>query len=109
MKYLRWYDNYSSLQKLLGFLENLPPQHLQTVANDIIQIIFTEIGQPIENSMNDIDNAKNYPQNRWYDRYPELSNSLEVIKHLPEDKLDFVVSKIFEAVYYVCLEDYNEF
>ncbi len=105
MKYMRWYDNHTSLQKLLEFLEKLPPQQLQTISSDIIQIIFSEIGESIDNSMSDIYQAKDFPQNRWYDEYPELTNSLEVIKHLSPAKIDFVVNRIFEAVYYICLEN----
>ena len=108
MKYMRWYDNHTSLQKLLEFLEKLPHQQLQAISGEIIQIIFSEIGESIDSSMSDIYQAKDLPQNRWYDEYPDLTNSLEVIKHLPPEKIDFVVNRIFEAVYYICMENRDE-
>ena len=95
----RWYDKFEELKKILEFLETRPTVEQNDIAQEILQIIFTELNLPVENSMQYIDSAKDIPQKRWYDRFPELSNSLEVIKRLEEKDRQFVLVKILESIY----------
>ncbi len=105
----RWYDKCEGLKKFLDFLETRPPQEQDEIAQEIIQIVFTESAVPIEESMQSIDSSKVFPQKRWYDRFPDLSNSLEVIRNLEPEKQQFILSQITESIYQYYLEHEDGF
>lgn len=100
----RWYDKFEELKKILTFLEKRSPEEQNDIAQEIMQIIFTDADLSVQNSMKYIDSAKEFPQKRWYDKFPALSNSLEVIKQLEEKHRQFVLMKIMEAIYQYYME-----
>jgi len=100
----RWYDKFEELKKFLDFLETRSPEEQNEIAQEIMQIIFTELNLPVQNSMQYIDSAKELPKNRWYDKVPELTNALEVIKQLEENNRQYILMKIMESIYQYYME-----
>ena len=108
-QFLRWYDQIPELEKVMIFLEQLPIEKQAIIAQDLLQIIMTEVDVDVEESLNYIDKAKNTPQNRWYDAEPNLANSLEVIKSLPFKKQQLILNKLVESVYQLYVEELTSF
>lgn len=107
--YSRWYDKNEGLKKFLDFLETRPPKEQDEIAQEILQIIFTESYLPINESMQSIDSSKHFPHNRWYDRFPDLSNALEVIKDIDYDRQQLILSRIIESIYQYYIENGESF
>lgn len=108
-QFLRWYDQIPELERVMIFLEKLPLEKQSVLAQDLMQIVLTEIDTNINEALNQIDGEKDLPHNRWYDAEPTLANSLKVIKGLSHKKQQLVLTKLVESVYQLYIEEINNF
>ena len=112
MSYTRWYDRNPTTREVFGFIQRLDDYAQAEIAQDIIQILMTDLDLDIDYMLHEIDEEYNYNYEgkRWYDKNPDLHSSFEIIKNLPAIYQKYVMNEILESallMYYEHNRDYE--
>ena len=101
MKYTRWYDKDPVIQEFMNALERLDQDTISLLAQDFIQIMMEDDEINAEEILQSL--IKNVPPgyNRWYDTNYDLHSCLEIIKTLPFEKQQSIISKFKESMYQI--------
>ena len=97
-KFERWYDNYSDISQLFSFLEALDERKRKIVANEILQIVFCELGVDVNEKVNELSLLKHDYDKRWYDIDIDVQSSIELIRGLSENERQEVLSRVIETL-----------
>ena len=92
MKYVRWYDKDPDLSSLMSFLESLNEDVRDEVAQDLIQIILSEIKTNPDGEISLLNENKITEYKRWYDKNLSLHSAIEIIKNLNEEQRKQIIS-----------------
>lgn len=104
MKHLRWYDKNPKLCELFELIQNMDNSAKDNLAQDIIQILINDFELNLDEEINNISKNYTYKCQRWYDYNIDLFSSFEIIKTLPEEMQNKIVSKIVETIWLLYLE-----
>ncbi len=106
MKYVRWYDKDPDLSSLMSFMESLDEEVRDEVAQDLIQIILSEIEANTDGELSHLNDNKITEYKRWYDKNLSLHSAIEIIKNLNEEQRKQIISLIMESIVQI-LTEYN--
>ncbi len=106
MKYVRWYDKDPDLSSLMSFLESLNEDVRDEVAQDLIQIILSEIKTNPDGEISLLNENKITEYKRWYDKNLSLHSAIEIIKNLNDEQRKEIISLIMESIVQI-LTEYN--
>lgn len=106
MKYVRWYDKDPDLSRLMAFLESLNEQVREEIAQDLIQIILSELETNKDGELSQLADNKITEYKRWYDKNLSLHSAIEIIKNLDEEQRKEIISLIMESIVQI-LTEYN--
>ena len=106
MKYVRWYDKDPDLSSLMSFMESLDEEVRDEVAQDLIQIILSEIEANTDGELSHLNDNKITEDKRWYDKNLSLHSAIEIIKNLNEEQRKQIISLIMESIVQI-LTEYN--
>lgn len=107
MNYVRWYDKDSDLSKLMSFMEGLSDETKEEVAQDLIQIILSEVKTNQDNELLQLSKNNLNQYRRWYDKNMNLHSAVEIIKNLDSQKRKEIISLIFESIVQILAEKSN--
>ncbi len=105
-KYVRWYDKDPDLSHLMTFIENLSDDIREEIAQDLIQIILSEIRTNKDSEISLLSENKITEYRRWYDKNISLHSAVEIIKNLDDDKRKEIISLLMESIVQI-LAEYN--
>lgn len=108
MNYVRWYDKDTDLSKLMSFLEGLSDEIKDEIAQDLIQIILSEIKTNQDNELFQLSENKLCNYRRWYDNNMNLHSAIEIIKNLDSQKRKEIISLLLESIVQILAEKSNE-
>lgn len=106
MKYVRWYDKDPDLSSLMSFMESMDEEVRDEVAQDLIQIILSEIEANTDGELSHLNDNKITEYKRWYDKNLSLHSAIEIIKNLNEEQRKQIISLIMESIVQI-LTEYN--
>lgn len=106
MKYVRWYDKDPDLSRLMAFLESLNEQVREEIAQDLIQIILSELETNKDGEISQLADNKITEYKRWYDKNLSLHSAIEIIKNLGDEQRKEIISLIMESIVQI-LTEYN--
>lgn len=106
MKYVRWYDKDPDLSSLMSFLESLNEEIRDEVAQDLIQIILSEVEANPDGEISHLNENKITEYKRWYDKNISLHSAIEIIKNLGDEQRKEIISLIMESIVQI-LTEYN--
>ncbi len=106
MKYVRWYDKDPDLSNLMTFLESLNEDVREEVAQDLIQIIMSELNTNKDGEISLLADNKIIEYKRWYDKNISLHSAIEIIKNLGTKERKEIISLIMESIVQI-LTEYN--
>lgn len=108
MKYVRWYDKDSDLSRLLSFIEGLSDDIKDEIAQDLIQIILSEVKTNQDNELFQLSENNITQYRRWYDKNVHLHSAIEIIKNLDMQKRKEIISLLIESIVQILAEKTNE-
>ena len=94
----RWYDKDEDITHLLKFLENIDPHHRKIIANELLQIIFQELGVDVNQKIMELKYLKPEQNKRWYDSDVDVQSSIEMIKNLSDSQRHELLVRIIETL-----------
>ena len=106
MNYVRWYDKDPDLSSLMAFLESLNDEVRDEVAQDLIQIILSELKTNTDGEISLLNENKITEYKRWYDKNISLHSAVEIIKNLDDAQRKEIISLIMESIVQI-LTEYN--
>ncbi|MBS4759213.1 MAG: hypothetical protein KHX03_00760 [Clostridium sp.] len=106
MKYVRWYDKDPDLSNLMTFLEGLNEDVREEIAQDLIQIIMSELNTNKDGEISLLADNKIIEYKRWYDKNVSLHSAIEIIKNLGTEERKEIISLIMESIVQI-LTEYN--
>ena len=106
MKYVRWYDKDPDLSSLMSFLESLNEEVRDEIAQDLIEIILSEIKTNTDGEISHLSDNKITEYKRWYDKNLSLHSAVEIIKNLNTEQRQEIISLIMESIVQI-LTEYN--
>lgn len=106
MKYVRWYDKDPDLSSLMSFLESLNEDVRDEIAQDLIQIILSEIKTNTDGEISHLNENRITEYKRWYDKNLSLHSAIEIIKNLNDEQRQEIISLIMESIVQI-LTEYN--
>ena len=98
MNYVRWYDKDPDLSHLMKFLEGLNEEDREEIAQDLIQIILSEIKTNQDGEISILADNKITEYKRWYDKNISLHSAIEIIKNLDSEKRKEIISLLMESI-----------
>ena len=104
MKYVRWYDKDPDLSNLMAFLEGLSDEVREEVAQDLIQIIMSELNTNKDGEISILADNKITEYKRWYDKNLSLHSAIEIIKNLGDKERREIISLIMESIVQIFTE-----
>ena len=104
MDYVRWYDKDKDLSKMMSFLEGLSDEIKDEIAQDLIQIILSEIKTNQDNELLQLSENKFGKYRRWYDNNMNLHSAVEIIKNLDSKKRVEIISLLMESIVQILAE-----
>ena len=107
MHYVRWYDKDSDLSRLMSFMEGLSDEIKEEVAQDLIQIILSEVKTNQDNELLQLSNNNLNQYRRWYDKNMNLHSAIEIIKNLDTEKRKKIISLLMESIVQILAEKSN--
>lgn len=108
MNYVRWYDKDSDLSRLMSFIEGLPDDIKDEIAQDLIQIILSEVKTNQDNELFQLSENNITQYRRWYDKNVHLHSAVEIIKNLDTQKRKEIISLLMESIVQILAEKTNE-
>ena len=106
MDYVRWYDKDPDLSHLMTFLQGLNDELREEIAQDMMQILMTEVCTDSDDEIHILGESKLTSYKRWYDKDITLHSSIEIIKNLDTEKRKEIISRLRESIVQI-LTDYN--
>lgn len=106
MNYVRWYDKDPDLSHLMKFIEGLPEEVREEIAQDLIQIILNELKTNKDGEISLLSDNKITEYKRWYDQNLSLHSAVEIIKNLDEEQRKEIISLLMESIVQI-LTEYN--
>ncbi len=107
MNYVRWYDKDPDLSRLMAFIENLSEDIRDEIAQDLIQIILSEIKTNKDGEISQLSDNKIVEYRRWYDKNISLHSAIEIIKNLDSEQRKEIISLLMESIVQI-LAEHNE-
>lgn len=110
MGYTRWYDEDKILSKLMAFLEKSDDDVRSVVANDLLQIVISEVNSDEINQKIEFLKTNTYGRyTRWYDNNANLQSAVEIIRCLDVNERADVILRIIESMIQIFTkgEDYE--
>lgn len=108
MNYVRWYDKDSDLSRLMSFIEGLPDDIKDEIAQDLIQIILSEVKTNQDNELFQLSESNITEYRRWYDKNVHLHSAVEIIKNLDTQKRKEIISLLMESIVQILAEKTND-
>lgn len=108
MNYVRWYDKDSDLSRLMSFIEGLPDDIKDEIAQDLIQIILSEVKTNQDNELFQLSESNITEYRRWYDKNVHLHSAIEIIKNLDTQKRKEIISLLMESIVQILAEKTND-
>lgn len=93
----RWYEQSPNLNEAIDFIQSLDNDKRDFVVQHLLQILVNECNIDLDKEFSKFS-GNNYSYKRWYDENFELSDALELLKNLPENKQNFVVDRFLSEV-----------
>ena len=90
----------------MTFIENLSDDMREEIAQDLIQIILSEIKTNKDGEISLLSENKITEYRRWYDKNISLHSAVEIIKNLDDDKRKEIISLLMESIVQI-LAEYN--
>lgn len=106
MNYVRWYDKDPDLSHLMKFMEGLNEEVREEIAQDLIQIILSELKTNKDGELSLLSDNKISEYKRWYDKNLSLHSAIEIIKNLGDDQRKEIISLLMESIVQI-LTEYN--
>ena len=106
MDYVRWYDKDPDLSHLMTFMQGLNDELREEIAQDLIQILMSEICTDSDGEISVLGESKLTTYKRWYDKDITLHSAIEIIKNLDAEKRKEIISSLRESIVQI-LTDYN--
>lgn len=106
MDYVRWYDKDPDLSHLMTFMQGLNDELREEIAQDLIQILMSEICTDSDGEISVLGESKLTTYKRWYDEDITLHSAIEIIKNLDTEKRKEIISSLRESIVQI-LTDYN--
>ena len=94
----RWYDKNDDISQLLKFLEIIDTRNRKVIANEILQIIFSELSVNLNEKIKDLGNISHECNKRWYDEDTEVQSAIEIIKSLSPQQHQELIEHIVETL-----------
>lgn len=106
MNYVRWYDKDPDLSHLMSFLEGLNEDVRDEIAQDLIQILMSELCTNADGKISDLSALTITEYKRWYDQNLSLHSAIELIKNLGEEDRKEIIARLMESIVQI-LTEYN--
>lgn len=106
MNYVRWYDKDPDLSHLMTFLQGLDDTLREEIAQDLIQILTSELYCDMDGKISALSNLNITTYRRWYDQDLALHSAIELIKDLNAEDRKEIIERIHESIVQI-LTDYN--
>lgn len=106
--YIRWYDKDPDLSHLMAFIENLPDNIREEIAQDLIQIISNELKINNDTELFELGKNSLAKYRRWYDYNITLHSAIEIIKNLNTEKRTEIIHSIMESIVQILAGHNNE-
>lgn len=90
----------------MAFLESLNEDVRDEVAQDLIQIILSELKTNTDGEISLLNENKITEYKRWYDKNISLHSAVEIIKNLDSEQRKEIISLIMESIVQI-LTEYN--
>ena len=97
-KFVRWYDKDPDLSYLMAFIEKLSDDVRDDIAQDLIQIILSEIKVNNDDEISQLGQSQLKQYRRWYDHNISLHSAVEMIRNLDDVKRKEIVYLIKESI-----------
>lgn len=104
----RWYDKDEDITHLLNFLESINPRHRKIIANELLQIIFRELGVDVNQKIMELNYLKPEQNKRWYDNDVDVQSSIEMIKNLSDTQRHELLVRIIETLEQFAIQSETE-
>lgn len=104
--YVRWYDKDPDLSHLMMFIEGLPEEVREEIAQDLIQIILSELKTNKDGEISLLSDNKITEYKRWYDQNLSLHSAIEIIKNLDDEQRKEIIMLLMESIVQI-LTEYN--
>lgn len=104
MNYVRWYDKDPDLSHLMHFIEGLNDEVRNEIAQDLIQIMTSELSINADGQISDISSSGVTEYKRWYDRNITLHSAVEMIKNLDTEERREIIERIMESIVQILTE-----
>lgn len=98
MKNIRWYDKNPDLKELFGLIEMCSQESQRLIAHDILQVLITDFGLNLDNTVNKITKNYNYKPKRWYDENIDLFSAFEIIKEFGASEQEMIIERIIQTI-----------
>lgn len=108
MNYVRWYDKDADLSRLMSFIEGVPDDIKDEIAQDLIQIILSEVKTNQDNELFQLSESNVTQYRRWYDKNVHLHSSVEIIKNFDVQKRKEIISLLMESIVQILAEKTND-
>lgn len=102
--YVRWYDKDPDLSHLMTFLEGLSEEIRAEIAQDLIQIILSELKTNKDGEIFQLGESKVTEYKRWYDKNLSLHSAIEIIKNLDTEQRKEIISLLMESIVQILAE-----
>lgn len=102
--YVRWYDKDPDLSHLMTFLEGLSEDVRGEIAQDLIQIILSELKTNKDGEIFQLGESKITEYKRWYDKNISLHSAIEIIKNLDTEQRKEILSLLMESIVQILAE-----
>ena len=100
----RWYDKNSNLSQVFNFLENIDKRNRKIIANEILQIIFSELNVNSNEKVKELSKLNHTFNKRWYDEDTEVQSAVEIIKTLSEEQKRELIERIIELLQQIVIK-----
>ena len=97
-KFVRWYDKDPDLSYLMAFIEKLSVDAREAIAQDLIQIILSEIQVNNDQEIYQLGQLEIKQYKRWYDSNITLHSAIEMIRNLNDEKRKEIIQLIMESI-----------
>ena len=104
MSYVRWYDKDPDLSHLMSFIEGLNDDVRNEIAQDLIQIMASELSINADGQISDVTLGGVTEYKRWYDKNITLHSAVEMIKHLDSEARREIIERIMESIVQILTE-----
>jgi len=107
-KFIRWYDKNPDLSHFMSFVEKLPEEIQEEIAEDLIQIISNELSINHDVELFQLTQSRVNQYRRWYDNNLSLHSAVEMIKNFDDDLRNTIIHLVMESVVQIVMRRRDE-